>query len=156
MRHLWVILLVVILGGCYSTVPIRPAEVLKVNDMYETFGTGAVYSPTSNPGISIGTVQTGESHIDFVAPDGSTTKVPGYADLYVTTPRRAYRFREIVKVEDEGDRFMIRSSSRTGEIPKSDIRATELRQLDKVETALAVAGAALALTAPLVIFIVTR
>jgi len=152
MRHLWVI----VLAGCYSTVAIRPTEIPKVNEMDESYGTGAVYSPTSNPSISIGTVQTGESHIDFVAPDGSVSNVPGYADLFVTTRQRTYRFRQIVKVEDEGDRFMIRSSSRTGEVPKGDIVATELRQLNKVETAFAVAGAALALTAPLVILIVAR
>lgn len=159
MRFLWV----TILAGCYSTVPIRPSEVAKMNGMYVSYGPGAVVSAgniavggSTPASISFTTVETDRSHIDFVTPDGATENVPGYADLIVATPGRTYRFREPVKVDDEGDRLMLRSSSRSGEIAKSDIRATELHQLDRVKTVFAVTAAALALTAPLVVLIVAR
>jgi len=51
---------------------------------------------------------------------------------------------------------MLRSSSRSGEIAKSDIRRADLHQLDRVKTILAVTAAAIALTAPLLILTVAR
>lgn len=154
MRHLWVILLL----GCYSTVPIRPSEVPKMNGMYVSYGQGATLSGSGGgvPTVTISTVELGRSSVDFVEPDGAVETVPGYADLIVATAARTYRFKEPVKVEDEGDRFMLRSSSRTGEIVKSDIRSTELRQLDRVKTVIAASLAAVGLTAPLLLLIVAR
>jgi hypothetical protein len=162
MRHLCV-LAAVLLAGCFDTVPIRPTELPKMDRMYVSYGPGAVVSPgniavggSTPASVSMTTVETDRSHIDFLAPDGSVTNVPGYADLLLTTRQRTYRFKEIVKVDDEGDRFMIRSSSRTGEVPKADIVSTELRQLNRVQTVFAVTGVTIALTLPLVLFVVTR
>jgi hypothetical protein len=123
--------LLIALAGCYTTVEIRADQIPKLSfARTEAVGPSVTTIDPSGPGLV--TYQGySRSHVEMLAPDGSTVVVKGDADLDLDTrDGRHYHFQHPIDAHLEGDTLVIEADDRTGRIAIDQIARARVRSLN--------------------------
>jgi hypothetical protein len=126
------------LGGCYTTVQVKPTELPKLGRSPATIEVGSSVGHTGSQAY----VSVSSRDIRYLeAPDGRVNVVRGNPDLIIETPRGQFTFKHPVLADLEGPNLRLRGANRgTSLFPVADVRSARVTSHDPGRTAAAIIG----------------